>query len=152
MWTNNCAQTEPQCVYAKFAGNLSWLQCCAACTISLSIAVQVVVPQGVLTRASAELTINEASAIADNTLEVSCRAILWALNVPEVLRASAGEAHSSTARPGMLCIAWRVCKVPIPAARLFRVPLCAACSCWCMCAGAQPSRPLSAHLLSCAPG
>jgi hypothetical protein len=62
--------------------------------------VQVVVPQGVLTRASAELTINKASAIADNTLEVSCRAILWALNVPEVLRASAGEGDSSTATWG----------------------------------------------------
>lgn len=55
-----------------------------------------VVPQGVLTRASAELTINEASAIADNTLEVSCRSILWALNVPEVLRASAGK-HKTAA-------------------------------------------------------
>jgi hypothetical protein len=62
------------------------LLCCMG-----AIAVQVVVPQGVLTRASAELTINQASAIADNTLEVSCRAILWALNVPEVLRASAGK-------------------------------------------------------------
>jgi hypothetical protein len=73
--------------------------------------MQVVVPQGVLTRASAELTINEASAIADNTLEVSCRSILWALNVPEVLRASAGAADSSTAiwLREMLCRAWCLC-------------------------------------------
>lgn len=48
-------------------------------------------PQGVLTRASADLTINEASAIADNTLEVSCRAVLWAVGAPEVLLASGGE-------------------------------------------------------------
>jgi hypothetical protein len=69
------------------------------------VAVQVVVPQGVLTRASAELTINEASAIADNTLEVSCRSILWALNVPEVLRASAGEqTKAAAAWPGQLLL------------------------------------------------
>lgn len=65
--------------------------------------MQVVVPQGVLTRASAELTINEASAIADNTLEVSCRAILWALGAPEMLRASAGRGSptiNGTSSPG----------------------------------------------------
>jgi hypothetical protein len=51
----------------------------------------VVVSQGVLQRASAELTIQEASAIADNTLEFSARSVLWALGAPEVLRASQGE-------------------------------------------------------------
>lgn len=53
--------------------------------------LQVVVPQGVLVRASAELTVTQALEIADMTLETSCRAIQWALNVPEVLMASAGE-------------------------------------------------------------
>lgn len=47
-------------------------------------------PQAVLTRASTELTINEALEIADITLETSCRAILWALGVPEVLLVSSG--------------------------------------------------------------
>ncbi|GBF92940.1 hypothetical protein Rsub_05776 [Raphidocelis subcapitata] len=50
----------------------------------------VVVAQGVLQRASAELTIQQASAIADNTLEFSVRSALWALGAPEVLRASQG--------------------------------------------------------------
>jgi cell division protein FtsZ len=50
----------------------------------------VVVPQAVLTRASAELTITDALEISDVTLETSCRAILWALGVPEVLLASSG--------------------------------------------------------------
>lgn len=53
--------------------------------------MQVVVPQGVLVRASAELTVTQALEIADMTLETSCRAIQWAINVPEVLLASAGE-------------------------------------------------------------
>lgn len=47
-------------------------------------------PQGVLVRASAELTVTQALEIADMTLETSCRAIQWAINVPEVLLASAG--------------------------------------------------------------
>ncbi len=51
---------------------------------------QVVVAQGVLQRASAELTIKDASAIADNTLECSVRSVLWALGAPELLRASQG--------------------------------------------------------------
>jgi hypothetical protein len=55
---------------------------------------QVVVPQGVLVRASAELTVTQALEIADMTLETSCRAIQWAINVPEVLLASAG-AHGT---------------------------------------------------------
>ena len=41
--------------------------------------LQVVVEQGVLTKASAELTMAQASAIADNTLEHTVRATLWAL-------------------------------------------------------------------------
>ena len=48
----------------------------------------VVVAQGVLQRASAELTIKDASAIADNTLEYSVRCVLWALGAPELLIAS----------------------------------------------------------------
>jgi hypothetical protein len=54
---------------------------------------QVVVAQGVLQRASAELTIKDASAIADNTLEFSVRSVLWALGAPELLRASQGAAR-----------------------------------------------------------
>eukprot|EP00775_Hariotina_reticulata_P011696 gene11695-11840_t len=50
----------------------------------------VAVAQDDLMRTSAELTINDASAIAINTLEVSCKAVLWALGAPEMLRASAG--------------------------------------------------------------
>lgn len=75
------------------------------------------VPQGVLVRASAELTVTQALEIADMTLETSCRTIQWALNVPEVLLASAGaqavlataaQAVVDTAGPG-LCqpfLAW----------------------------------------------
>ena len=59
--------------------------------------LQVVVPQGVLVRASAELTVTQALEIADMTLETSCRAIQWALNVPEVLMASAGENEEAVA-------------------------------------------------------
>jgi hypothetical protein len=61
----------------------------------LCVLVQVVVPQGVLVRASAELTVTQALEIADMTLETSCRAIQWAINVPEVLLASAGEGGGS---------------------------------------------------------
>ena len=50
----------------------------------------VVVPQAVLVRASSELTVKDASAIADTTLEFSMRAILWALGAPELLIAAAG--------------------------------------------------------------
>lgn len=56
------------------------------------IHTQVVVAQGVLQRASAELTIKDASAIADNTLEYSVRSVLWALDAPELLCASEGAA------------------------------------------------------------
>lgn len=58
---------------------------CCLCAV-----LQVVVPQGVLVRASAELTVTQALEIADMTLETCCRAIQWALNVPEVLLASSG--------------------------------------------------------------
>jgi hypothetical protein len=51
----------------------------------------VVVPQAVLVRASSELTVKDASAIADTTLEFSMRAILWALGAPELLIAAAGR-------------------------------------------------------------
>jgi hypothetical protein len=61
--------------------------------------LQVVVPQGVLVRASAELTVTQALEIADMTLETSCRAIQWALNVPEVLLASAGAQAGLTTVP-----------------------------------------------------
>ena len=65
--------------------------CCGSQASTLLL--QVVVPQGVLTRASAQLTVTQALEIADMTLETSCRAIQWALNVPEVLLASSGRAH-----------------------------------------------------------
>lgn len=45
-------------------------------------------------RASTELTVTQALEIADMTLETSCRAIQWAINVPELLLASAG-AHGT---------------------------------------------------------
>lgn len=51
---------------------------------------QVVVDQDVLTKASAELTIPEAGAIAENTLQYSVRSMLWALQAPEILKASDG--------------------------------------------------------------
>lgn len=47
-------------------------------------------PQDILTKASTDLTIADASGIADNTLEFTIRAILWALRAPEVLRANRG--------------------------------------------------------------
>lgn len=68
------------------------------------LSVQVVVPQGVLVRASAELTVTQALEIADMTLETSCRAIQWALNVPEVLMASSGEAVLSPLSPARLSV------------------------------------------------
>lgn len=52
---------------------------------------QVVVDQDVLLKASAELTFAEASSIAENTLQYSVRSILWALQAPELLKASDGE-------------------------------------------------------------
>jgi len=67
-------------------------------------ALQVVVPQGVLVRASAELTVTQALEIADMTLETSCRAIQWALNVPEVLLASAGKGDAARGGQGGPCI------------------------------------------------
>lgn len=60
------------------------------CAVFYAMLLQVVVPQGVLVRASTQLTVTQALEIADMTLETSCRAIQWALNVPEVLLASAG--------------------------------------------------------------
>lgn len=52
--------------------------------------MQVVVDQDMLTKASAELTIPEAGAIAENTLQYSVRSLLWALQAPEILKASNG--------------------------------------------------------------
>eukprot|EP00955_Chlamydomonas_euryale_P113552 366226-Chlamydomonas_euryale.AAC.11 len=46
---------------------------------------QVVIDQNVLTRA-AELTMPEASAIADNTLEATVRSLLSALHAPQILK------------------------------------------------------------------
>ncbi|KXZ44556.1 hypothetical protein GPECTOR_65g174 [Gonium pectorale] len=50
----------------------------------------VVISQGVLTRASAELTMGQAQAIADNTLVYTVQSTLWALRAPEVLKVSHG--------------------------------------------------------------
>ncbi|GLC61462.1 hypothetical protein PLESTB_001758900 [Pleodorina starrii] len=50
----------------------------------------VVIAQGVLTRASAELTMGQAQAIADNTLVYTVQSTLWALRAPEVLKVSHG--------------------------------------------------------------
>lgn len=47
--------------------------------------------QDVLTKASAELTMPEACAIADKTLQYTVRSILWALKAPEILKVSHGE-------------------------------------------------------------
>ena len=49
------------------------------------------IDQNVLIKASAELTMNEASSIADNTLEYTVRSLLWALRAPEILKANDGE-------------------------------------------------------------
>lgn len=72
--------------YSLCSMHVTAVSACGVCAY-----VQVVVPQGVLVRASAELTVTQALEIADMTLETSCRAIQWAINVPEVLLASAGE-------------------------------------------------------------
>ncbi|KAG2454551.1 hypothetical protein HYH02_000396 [Chlamydomonas schloesseri] len=50
----------------------------------------VVIAQGVLTRASAELTMGQAQAIADNTLVYTVQSTLWALRAPEILKVSHG--------------------------------------------------------------
>ncbi len=54
-----------------------------------------VIDQNVLTRASSELTMTEASAIADNTLEYTVKSLLWALRAPEILKATNGEQQSA---------------------------------------------------------
>lgn len=43
-----------------------------------------------LTKASSEVTMLEASAIADVTLEATVRSILWALKAPELLKVTDG--------------------------------------------------------------
>ncbi|GIL57651.1 hypothetical protein Vafri_12844, partial [Volvox africanus] len=48
----------------------------------------VVIAQGVLTRASADMTMSQAEAIADNTLVYTVQSTLWALRAPEVLKVS----------------------------------------------------------------
>ena len=50
-----------------------------------------VIDQNVLIKASAELTMTEASSIADNTLEYTVRSLLWALRAPEILKANSGK-------------------------------------------------------------
>lgn len=78
-------------------------------------------PQGVLQRASAELTIKDASAIADNTLEYSVRCVLWALGAPELLIASQGEAG---APPEVTALHYVTCLIPVAgiARRLWLLP------------------------------
>ena len=56
-----------------------------------AVCTQVVIDQNVLTRASSELKMSEASAIADNTLEYTVRSLMWALHAPEVLKVTRGE-------------------------------------------------------------
>ena len=46
-----------------------------------------------LMRASAELTMTEASSISDTTLEYTVKSIMWALRAPEVLKVTHGEGH-----------------------------------------------------------
>ena len=60
--------------------------------------LQVVIDQNVLIKASAELTMTEASSIADNTLEYTVRSLLWALRAPEILKANNGEAVRGAGR------------------------------------------------------
>ncbi|MEW5307186.1 MAG: hypothetical protein WDW36_009594 [Sanguina aurantia] len=52
--------------------------------------LMVVIEQDVLTKASSEVTMLEASAIADVTLEATVRSILWALKAPELLKVTDG--------------------------------------------------------------
>jgi hypothetical protein len=59
----------------------------------------VVVNQGILPQASKELTIAQASTIADNTLEYTIRAILWSLRAPEILVGAQGERCGAAAAP-----------------------------------------------------
>ena len=68
-----------------------------------------VVDQDVLTKASAELTIPEAAAIAENTLQYSVRSMLWALQAPEILKASNGEDQTSLQPTHMLSVCLFVC-------------------------------------------
>lgn len=63
------------------------------------LVLQVVVDQDVLTKASAELTIAEASAIADKTLQFTVRFILWALRAPEILLVSNGGFSTAFGEP-----------------------------------------------------
>ncbi len=63
----------------------------------------VVVNQGILQQASRDLTIAQASTIADNTLEYTIRAILWALRAPEILVTTQGE---PAAAPAAVCSCW----------------------------------------------
>lgn len=54
-----------------------------------STAPQVVISQGVLTRASAELTMSQAEAIADNTLVYTVQSTMWALRCAKSVSYSA---------------------------------------------------------------
>ena len=54
-------------------------------------ACQVVVDQGVLTRAASDLTVSGASSIADNTLEYSMRCVMWALHSHELMHVADGQ-------------------------------------------------------------
>ncbi len=79
----------------------------AACLPQDIAQLVVVVNQGILQQASKELTIAQASTIADNTLEYTIRAILWALRAPEILVGAQGgrplEAEALGRAPGRLC-------------------------------------------------
>lgn len=86
----------------------------------------VVVNQGILQQASRDLTIAQASTIADNTLEYTIRACLWALNAPEILVATQGKAAAAARllrlRCGCGCTA--ATAVAAAAAALVQMPLC----------------------------
>lgn len=55
---------------------------------------QVVVDQNVLIKASPDLTMAEATSIADNTLQYTVRSTLWALRAPEILMVCNGMSSS----------------------------------------------------------
>ena len=57
---------------------------------NLTHVTQVTIDQNVLVRASSELTMPEASRIADNTLEYTVKTMLWALRAPEILKVAQG--------------------------------------------------------------
>jgi hypothetical protein len=82
----------------------------------------VVVNQGILQQASKELTISQASTIADNTLEYTIRAILWSLKAPEVLVGAQGarlmgRPSAPAGRPNVPVAGWPASSLARPASR-----------------------------------